>query len=102
VQTLVEVFTGHTPTADQHLEHAILLAEARHNLIARLIEDQRVDQAAALVPATLTAYRAYAALPGADILRVGRDLNQLAAQLAANGLDAQAAAARQAAQDLGI
>jgi hypothetical protein len=101
-QALVDILAAFEPAPERRAEVTLLLAEARHNLIARLIDDQRVDQAAALVPATLAGYRAYAALPGADILRVGRDLNQLAAQLTTSGLDAQAAAARQVAQDLGI
>jgi hypothetical protein len=71
--------------------------KGRHNLIARLIDDQHIDQVAGQVPATLAAYRTYTTLPGADILRVGRDLNQLASQLVGAGLLNEAAQVGEAA-----
>lgn len=43
---------------------------------------------------------AYAAMPGADVPRVGSDLARLAAQLAANGVTAAAVAVQQALIDV--
>jgi len=101
-EALVEVLAAFTPTPDQELEAAIMLAEARHNLVARLIEAGRADEAGALVGAAIAAYRHYTAISGADILRVGRSLAQLASQLANNGRPAEAVAVQEAAQDLGV
>ena len=70
-----------TPGQPINLEHAIMLAEARHTLIARLIDDQRIDRAATHVPANTCRLPRLDTLPGADTLRVGRNLSQLASQL---------------------
>jgi hypothetical protein len=80
----VDILAAYTPPPGQALETAILLAEVRRNLVARLLDDGHPDQAGALAAAAISAYRAYAAMPGADIPRTGRDLAQLAAQLAAH------------------
>ncbi|MBO3749847.1 hypothetical protein J5X84_27520 [Streptosporangiaceae bacterium NEAU-GS5] len=96
-QTLVDILDGHDALPGQVLQYAIMLAEARHNLIVRLIGDGRVGQAAALVTATIGDYRSYSSLPDADLLRVASDLNQLAAQLTSAGLVHEAGQVREAA-----
>jgi hypothetical protein len=100
-QGLVDVLAAApAPAAGDRLEYLIMLAEARHNLIARLIDNHQAAQAAALAAPAIAAYQAYAATPGADLGRTGRDLVQLAAQLRAIGDTADAATAQQAADDL--
>jgi hypothetical protein len=100
-QDLVDVLAAApAPAAGDRLEYLIMLAEARHNLIARLIDNHQAAQAAALAAPAIAAYQAYAATPGADLGRTGRDLVQLAAQLRAIGDTADAATAQQAADDL--
>ncbi|MEO3809241.1 hypothetical protein ABGB17_09610 [Sphaerisporangium sp. B11E5] len=102
-QTLVDHLTDHAAaavSADQLLEYHIMLAEARHNLIARLLADRQPEKAATLVSITLASYRQYVALPGADIMRVARDLNQLAAQLGSHNLTHDAVTVQQALVDL--
>jgi hypothetical protein len=90
------VLAGFSPAPAQRLDYLIMLAEGRHNLIARLIDDQQVQTAAALTTQTLTDYRTYAAEPDADVLRVARDLNALSAQLANAGRPHEAVQTQQA------
>ena len=71
------------------------LAEGRHNLIAWLIDAGQIEQVGALVGATLTAYRDYAALAGADVPRATRDLAVLTQQLLGAGLTTESANAQQ-------
>ncbi|WP_176742568.1 peptidoglycan-binding protein [Streptomyces sp. LUP47B] len=80
--------------------HQIAFVEAGHNLIARLIDDDHLEQAARLVQETIAGYRQYSRLPGADTMRVGRDLAELAALMTRVGRTAEAAAAQRAADDL--
>jgi hypothetical protein len=77
LQAEVDVLGGFTPPAEKRLEYLLSLAEGRHNLIARLIADQQVEQAAALVVETIAAYRDYASAPGTDVMRVAGDLSAL-------------------------
>jgi hypothetical protein len=90
-QAAVDILSEFTPAEADRLDYQIAVAEARHNLIARLLENSRPADAAELVAQTLTAYREYAAAPGADLTRVARDLAELAGLLAAAGLTAEAA-----------
>ncbi|WP_331773407.1 DUF1929 domain-containing protein (plasmid) [Embleya sp. NBC_00888] len=82
------------------LDRQISFAEARHNLIARLIADGRVEEAVALVAETIAGYRRYARLAGADVMRVGRDLASLADQMTGAHRTLEATAAQQAADDI--
>ena len=100
LRALVTMLETVAPTAADRLEHHIQLAEARHNLILRLIDDDRAQQAATLVAATIDAYNHYAALPGADVARVGRDLADLAGRLSGAGLPSEAATVQAAAAEL--
>jgi hypothetical protein len=100
ISLAVSILESADVTPDRQLEYLIMLAEARHNLIARLIDNHQAAQAAALAAPAIAAYQAYAATPGADLGRTGRDLVQLAAQLRAIGDTADAATAQQAADDL--
>jgi hypothetical protein len=99
-QQAVSVLERADAPPDQQPDYQIMLAEARHNLIARLIGAQRPQQAIALADETISGYQAYAAMPGADLARVARDLAELAGQLQGIGDTAHAAEARQAANDL--
>jgi hypothetical protein len=54
-------------------------------LIVRFIDVGQLAAAAALVDETLAGYQRYAALSGADLVRVSRDLSELASGLAAAG-----------------
>jgi hypothetical protein len=99
-QALVEVLAGFSPAADQRLDYLIALAEGRHNLIARLIADQQVEQAAGLAGQAVADYRTYAAEPGADAMRAARDLGALSAELAAAGLTTESVKAQQALNEI--
>ncbi|WP_156409717.1 hypothetical protein [Nocardioides sp. Soil796] len=66
------------PSAGGELEHEISLAEARHNLVARLLDVQLVAEARPTAAATIRAYQDYAARPGADVERAVRNLRELA------------------------
>jgi hypothetical protein len=90
-QAAVDVLSGFTPAEADRPDDQIAVAEARHNLIVRLLENSRPAEAANLVAQTLTAYRDYVAAPGADLTRVARDLAELAGLLAQAGLTAEAA-----------
>ncbi|MFL5653923.1 MAG: hypothetical protein ACJ8CB_07075 [Ktedonobacteraceae bacterium] len=95
-QAEVDVLVGFTPPAEKRLDYLLALAEGRHNLIARLIDDQRVEQGAALVAETIAAYRDYVGQPGADVMRVAGDLSALSAQLAAASRPHEAVLTQQA------
>jgi hypothetical protein len=99
-QALVDLLAAMVPSEADRLEHHVMLAESRHNLVVRLIEDHRLDQAAGLVAVTVASYKDYAALAGADRPRVARDLAQLAAQLESAGLPNEAQTVRQAAAEI--
>ncbi len=82
------------------LDFDFKFAEARQDLIARLIDDGRTSDARALVNETIDAYRQYASDEGAKRTLVVGDLIGLAQLLAAAQLAADSAAAQQAASDL--
>ena len=95
-QALLDVLVGFTPPAERRLEYLLALAEGRHNLIARLIDDRQVEQGAALVAETIAAYRDYVGQSGADVMRVAGDLSELSALLTAASRPHEAALAQQA------
>ncbi|WP_405766608.1 hypothetical protein OHU34_14010 [Streptomyces sp. NBC_00080] len=99
-QAAAEVYRTFTPGESDRLIYEIAFTEARHNLIARLLDDHQLDQAVALVPETITGYRQYARLAGADVMRAGRDLGALANQMAGAGRTIEAEAAQQAADEV--
>ena len=81
-QRVVDLLVAFSPhEADRQLGRGIALAKARANLIIRLISAGRKADAVALVPQTITSYRDYAALPGADAVTVAGDLFALDKQL---------------------
>ncbi|MFF9090991.1 hypothetical protein ACF1BE_32390, partial [Streptomyces sp. NPDC014991] len=100
LQALMDVYGAFTPGEADQLVYQISLAEGRHNLIARLIDEDRIEEAASQVAETVAGYRQYARLAGADGMRAGRDLAELAALLTRAGRTAQAGAAQQAADEL--
>ncbi len=81
----VEALRSFVPPVDRELDYSIRFAEARQNLIVRFIDVGQLAAAAALVDETLAGYQRYAALSGADLVRVSRDLSELASGLAAAG-----------------
>ena len=81
----VEALRSFVPPVDGELDYSIRFAEARQNLIVRFIDVGQLAAAAALVDETLAGYQRYAALSGADLVRVARDLSELASGLAAAG-----------------
>ncbi|MET7648156.1 hypothetical protein ABZS83_31920 [Streptomyces sp. NPDC005426] len=99
-QALVELYREFTPQEADRLAYELNFAEARDNLNARLVDNHRTERAAALVAETIAAYRQYARLPGADVLRTGRDLAALATRMANANRPTEAAAAQQAADEL--
>src|SRR6266536_269178 len=96
VALLVDAYAAAVPPADPR-EFDISFAEARHNLIARLIDARRLDDAAAQSAEAITAYERYAAERGADRARAQADLEELARVLRAGGLDSKADSAQAAA-----
>jgi hypothetical protein len=108
-QAWVDALDGYTPTAEEiqafevqgaipglgmqlaALDFGIGLAEARLNLIVQLLADRQPGAAAALVPATLEAYRGYLALPGAQGQVAASDLANLAPLHSLAGLQGEAA-----------
>jgi hypothetical protein len=100
LQLLVDALRASTPAEPDRLEYQITFAEARHNLIARLIDDHRSTEAADLVAQTVSAYRDYAAQAGADHLRVAQDLRELAQVLSDAGLDDESRTAQRAADEI--
>lgn len=100
-QADLDILQNMTVAAAEAAEHQIEVAEAEHNLIARLIDDDQTSRAAGLVDSTLADYRAYLQLPGADRDRVARDLHELSADvLIPAGLTTQAEEVQQLADTL--
>ncbi|WP_329321724.1 hypothetical protein [Streptomyces sp. NBC_01262] len=99
-QAAVDVYRAFTPGEVDRLVYEVAFAEARHNLIARLLDGHQLDQAVGLVPETIAGYRQYARLAGADVMRAGRDLGALANQMAGAGRTVEAEAAQQAADEV--
>ena len=82
------------------LAHLAALANARHVFVNRLIQDGRVEDAAAASPPAIEAYRQLADTPGADLVRVAGGLHELSGQLTEAGLTAESAAAEHASKRL--
>lgn len=104
LELLVTAFRGSVrpaPGADR-LDFDIKFAEARHDLIARLVDNQRRPEAKALVIETIDAYRTYAAEPGANRVLAVSDLTDLARVLGEARLPTESDAAKQAAAALGV
>ncbi|MFF9090990.1 tetratricopeptide repeat protein, partial [Streptomyces sp. NPDC014991] len=110
VLSVGRVFNGET-TLDQlqagvdafeanRLVSQISLVEGRHNLIARLIDEDRIEEAVSLVAETVAGYRQYARLAGADGMQVGRYLAELAALLTRARRTAEAVNTLQALMDV--
>jgi hypothetical protein len=113
-QLCVDVYARIVPSADGNAEHVVTLAEARHNLIARLLDAARIErvagdheqararirQASALTDESVAGYREYLRLPNADHTRARRDLTELASLLTAGGLTEQAAIAQRALKEV--
>jgi hypothetical protein len=99
-QAAVDVLHGFTPPAEQRAAFLAALADALHTLALRLIRAGRPDEAVAPAEEAVQVYRQAAAAPGADVLRVARNLTELQKQLASVGLTDEAVSAAQAAVDL--
>lgn len=99
-QAAVAVLEAFTPPPADRATHRITLADARHTLMARLIDAGRPAEAAALTARTVADYRQYAAAENADVQRVLSELAKLAALLLGAGLSAEAAQAQQAHDDI--
>jgi hypothetical protein len=104
LQLLVATFRAAPPPQSHsgRLTFQITFAEARHNLIARLLDDHRPTEARALVAETVAAYRNYATETGADLLRAASDLTQLVGVLAGGSLTAESQSAQQAADEIHV
>ncbi len=91
----------YTPPAEQRAEYLIFFAEQRQNLIARLIDQNRLANAAALGPETVAGYTDYYnSLAEADRsetvrVRLDPDLVELQRQLRDAGLTAEPVGAMQ-------
>ena len=86
------------PEPGGELDHEILLAEAQHNVVARLLDNHAVDESTTLAERTIRAYSAYAGRPGANTSRAVDDLKRFSTEVLAPGsladLAAQANASR--------
>jgi hypothetical protein len=102
LQLLVAGFRASTPPTEMpdRLDFDIKFAEARHDLIARLIDDDRRPEAQTLVAETIDGYRQYASEPRANRALVIDDLTDLARLLLQAQLTTESEAAQQAANDL--
>jgi hypothetical protein len=89
-QAAVDILAGHQTVELAPGDHVLDLAEARHNLLVRLIEDQRIPEGIALVDAILDDYRTAASTPNGNAGRIITDLDQLINALAVAHLDDQA------------
>jgi hypothetical protein len=89
-QLTVTALLSYTPDRARQHEYPILLAEQRHNLIVRLLDNGDAVAAAALGPATLASYNDYLSLADPDRWRVAHDLAALPRFLINAGAPAQA------------
>lgn len=88
-QTQLAVLQADNAPADPS-GHQLAIAEAQHNVVARLLDDGQPAAAALVVTDVITAYLHYAHQPGADRVRVRADLEQLSNLLASAGLTDEA------------
>ncbi len=87
---VVTLLEGVTPDPADLAEHLASLAEAYHNLVVRLTDDHRRDEIPNWADQAISAYRDYAAVPGADAWRLNRDLTIFSKQVYGVGLTGQA------------
>ena len=96
-QTLMRI----VPEPGGELDHEVLLAEAQHNVVARLLDNHLADEATTLANRTIRAYTVYAGRPGANRTRAVDDLERFSTEvLAPGGLADLAAEATAAAAAL--
>ena len=100
VGLLVDTFSAATVPAE-HLEFDITFADARQNLVARLIDANRPEDAAVQATQAIAAYRQYAAEVGADHARAITELTDLANVLQNGGLTPESQSAKNAATAIG-
>lgn len=98
-QTAVDALAMVSPSDSDRADYLITLAEARHNLIFRLVDAGRIADGLALAPETISDYRQYLVLPGADLERTAQDLTVLSKVLVDEGAPGSALDAQQAAVD---
>ncbi|GAA3228501.1 hypothetical protein GCM10017691_19700 [Pseudonocardia petroleophila] len=98
-QASVDVLEEFSPAAAERTAYLILRAEAKHNLIARMIENKQLADVGPLAGSAISNYQAYTAAAGADLARAARDLGELVKPLLTAGLPAQALAAQRANLD---
>jgi hypothetical protein len=96
----VDVLRAFAAPPELSVEYTITFAEARHNLIAWLLDAGEVEPAASIASETVSGYLEYAAAPGASIERAVKDLEELAKQLSGALLPIEALRAQQAVVDL--
>jgi len=99
-QAVIDTLQGFTPSEDGRLDYLLTLAEARQNLMIRLIDLTRFAQATALTETTIAAYHDYAAAPGSDKHRAAADLIELARRLSLAGLSTDADSVHHAADEI--
>jgi hypothetical protein len=92
---------GAVPVPAEHLAFDITFANARQNLVARLIDAHRPQDAAAQSAQAIAAYRQYAAEAGADRALAVTQLTDLAQVLRNGGLATESQRAEDAAAAIG-
>ena len=98
----LEILERIVPAAGGALDHEIAVAEAQHNVVARLLDNHLDDEGKQLAAATIRAYVDYAGKPGATVSRAIADLEEFSTHvLAPASLTDLAAQAHQAAVTLG-
>jgi hypothetical protein len=85
----------------EHLEFDLTFADARQNLVARLIGAHRPQDAAAQATQAIAAYSQYAAEAGADHASAINELTNLANVLQNGGLTLESQSATDAATAIG-
>ncbi len=99
-QAAADVLRGLQPPPEAEAAHWRLFGWALHNLVSYLIPAGRIDEAVGPAEEAVAAYRRAASVSGADVTGIANQLLSLAAQLANAGLNAESAAAAQAAADV--
>jgi hypothetical protein len=99
-QALVDVLRRIVPPPDGLLDHVIMFAEVRRDLILQLLLLGQIDQAVVLVAETVAGFRTYAGLAGADLRRASQALAALSRPLSATGHVNEIVAVEQAIVDI--
>jgi tetratricopeptide (TPR) repeat protein len=99
-QAAVDVLRMIEPAPGTEAAHSRLLADTLHTLVIWLILAGPVDNAVQPARETVEAYRQAAAAPDADRLAIAQQLKLLSQWLGGAGLQVEAAAAAQAAEDV--